>query len=67
MPLALVLSYPWCLAETPTLSTQLRVGGAGLDEVKEGRGQLGSDSVGRPHGGGGPWSENSELLGVSRV
>ena len=41
MPLALVLSYPWCLAETPTLSTQLRVGGAGLDEVKERRGQLG--------------------------
>ena len=67
VPLALLLSDPWCPAETPTLGTQLHVGGAGLHEVKEGRGQLGSDSVGRPHQGGGPWSENSELLGVSRV
>ncbi|XDB49341.1 hypothetical protein ABFV05_002957 [Capra hircus] len=37
VPLSLLLSYPWCPAETPYLSTQLHVGGAGLDEVKEGR------------------------------
>ena len=65
--LALLLSDPWRPAETPTLGTQLCVGGAELDEVKEGRGQLGLDSVGRPHGGGDLWSENSEMLGVSRV
>ena len=37
VPSALLLSYPWCPAETPTLGTQLHVGGKELDEVKEGR------------------------------